>query len=82
VSNPFLMARLNSSQRNALPSSAFALPSERKYPVEDAAHRANAKSRAAGQANKGKISRSTEKKIDVKAGGLRGALNDAQGWRK
>lgn len=71
------MARLTTKQRNALPSSDFALPAQRKYPIEDAAHRANAKSRAAGQANKGKISRSTEKKIDVKAGGLRSALNEA-----
>lgn len=71
------MARLTAAKRNALPSSDFAIPSQRKYPIEDASHRANAKARASGQAKKGNISRSTEKRIDLKAGGLRSALNDA-----
>jgi len=39
------MAKLTSAQRNALPSSDFAIPSERKYPIEDASHAANAKAR-------------------------------------
>ena len=71
------MARLTAAQRNALPSSDFAIPSQRKYPIEDASHRANAKARASQQAKRGNISRSAEKRIDVKAGGLRSALNDA-----
>ena len=70
------MARLTTKERNALPSSKFAIPSERKYPIEDAAHRANAKSRASGQANKGNISGAAKKKIDVRAGGLASALRD------
>ncbi len=73
------MARLTTKQRNALPASEFALPSQRKYPIEDAAHRANAKSRASQMANKGKISKATKSKINVRAGGLRQALNEANG---
>lgn len=61
------MAKLTSSERNALPASDFALPKERKYPMEDKSHAANAKSRAAGQEGKGKISKATESKIDAKA---------------
>lgn len=61
------MAKLTAKARNKLPSSDFALPKERKYPVQDKAHAANAKSRATQMANKGVISKSTEKKIDAKA---------------
>lgn len=49
-----------------MPLSEFALPG-RKYPVNDRAHAANAKSRASAQVKVGKMSVSTEKKIDAKA---------------
>ncbi len=39
------MAKLTTAERNALPSSDFAEPKERKYPIEDASHRRNALSR-------------------------------------
>lgn len=39
------MARLDAASRRALPDSAFAIPSERKYPMEDKSHRNNAMSR-------------------------------------
>lgn len=39
------MAKLTAAERNKLPSSDFAIPSQRKYPIEDASHRHNAKSR-------------------------------------
>ena len=55
------MARLTTKQRNALPDSAFAGPN-RSYPVNDAAHARNAKSRAAQFA-----SPALEKKVDAKA---------------
>ena len=61
------MAKLTSEKRNALPKSAFALPNERKYPVEDHAHAANAKARAQQQYNKGLISLEVLHKIDRKA---------------
>ena len=61
------VAKLTTNQRNKLPKSEFALPGERKYPVNDASHAANAKARAQQQFNKGNISRSELKKIDAKA---------------
>lgn len=61
------MAKLTSKQRNALPKSAFALPGERKYPVNDASHARNAMARASQAENAGRISKSTESKIDAKA---------------
>ena len=39
------MAKLTYGQRKALPKSDFAVPSERKYPLNDAAHARNALSR-------------------------------------
>jgi hypothetical protein len=50
-----------------LPNSEFAIPSERKFPINDKAHAKNAKARASEMENKGRISQSTEKKIDTKA---------------
>lgn len=41
------MAKLNAKERNALDSSDFALPAQRKYPIEDRSHAENALSRAA-----------------------------------
>ena len=61
------MAKLTTKKRNALPKSDFALPGERKYPMPDKNHAKNAKSRASEMVNKGKMSTSTEKKIDAKA---------------
>lgn len=61
------MAKLTSKQRNSLPSSAFAIPSERKYPINDASHAKNAKARASEMQNKGVISEKTKAKIDNKA---------------
>jgi len=61
------MAKLTTKQRNALPDSAFALPSQRKYPIMDESHRKNAKARASQQANKGNISAATKSKIFKKA---------------
>ncbi len=61
------MARLTSKQRNALPSSAFAEPKARKYPLNDASHAANAKARASQQVNKGRMSRAEESRLDAKA---------------
>lgn len=41
------MAKLTSDQRNALPSSKFAVPAGRSYPIQDASHARNALSRVA-----------------------------------
>lgn len=47
--------KLTAASRNAKPSSAFALPGERKYPVDDRAHAANALSRSSGKGVYGKV---------------------------
>jgi len=53
--------------RAKLKKSQFGLPGERKYPMPDAKHAANAKARAKQQLNKGKLSRSAYKRIVAKA---------------
>jgi hypothetical protein len=57
------MAKLTAESRKKIPAKKFALPEQRKYPVEDKAHAANAKARASQQYNKGGISSSTKNKI-------------------
>jgi len=61
------MAKLTTKKRNSLKKSEFALAGERKYPINDKAHAKNAKARASEMEHKGKISASTEAKIDAKA---------------
>ena len=61
------MATLKAAARNALPASSFGLPGQRKYPMPDKAHAANAKARATQAVNAGRMSKSTEAKIDAKA---------------
>jgi hypothetical protein len=59
--------KLTTKARNALPNTDFALPAQRKYPIQDRSHAANAKARATQMADKGVISKSTESKIDRRA---------------
>jgi len=61
------MAKITTKRRNALPKSEFALPAERKYPVDTPARAANAKARATQMVKKGKLSESAKAKIDAKA---------------
>lgn len=76
------MSKLTAAQRNRLPASAFALPSERKYPIKklvgghlkpDPRHAANAKGRATQQVAKGHLSPSSAAKIRAKANRILGA---------
>ena len=60
------MATLTTKKRKALPKAEFAGP-DRSYPVNDRAHAANAKSRAAQMEKAGKLSPSSKEKIDAKA---------------
>jgi hypothetical protein len=69
------MAVLTSKGRNALPDSAFAGPG-RSYPVNDARHAANAKSRASAQYNAGKISQAEFAQINRKANRKLGTVAD------
>jgi len=61
------MATLTTARRKKLAASKFGEPKERKYPIPDRSHAANAKARASQAVNKGRMSRSTEAKIDAKA---------------
>jgi hypothetical protein len=64
--------KLKAAARNALPSSAFALPAERKFPVEDKSHAANAKARAAQQVKAGRLSPASAAKIRQRADAVLG----------
>ncbi len=61
------MAILTAKARKKVPKSEFGLPGEKKYPLENKAHAANAKARASQMVKKGKLSKSSEEKIDRKA---------------
>lgn len=65
------MARLTAAERNALPDSDFA-GHGRSYPIEDAAHARDAKSRASGNAGpalKARISRRVKERYGFADGG-------------
>ena len=69
--------KLTAAKRKKIPKGEFGLPGEKKYPMPDKAHAANAKARAEQMENKGKLSESSKAKIDAKAnrildGGERG----------
>ncbi len=61
------MAKLTTKKRKKIPKSEFGLPAEKKYPMPDRSHAANAKARAAQMEKKGKLSPAAKKKIDAKA---------------
>lgn len=61
------MAKLTTAKRKKLPKSKFALEKERKYPINDRSHAANAKARAQQQYNKGNLSKSKLNEIDREA---------------
>ena len=66
------MAKLTTKSRKKLKSSTFGMPGERKYPMPDRSHAANAKARAQQQYNKGNLSKSSLAKIDSKANRILG----------
>ena len=59
--------KLDEKERKRIPTSEFGLPSERKYPLNDRAHAANAKARATQMVAKGKLSSSAASRIRAKA---------------
>lgn len=68
------MAKLSTAQRKAMPKSEFALPGRKAYPVNDRGHAVAAKSRASAAVNAGRMSPSTEAKIDRKADKVLGKM--------
>lgn len=70
------MSKLTTAERKKLPKSVYGLPAEKKYPMPDKSHAANAKARATQMLDKGKLSPSSASKIKAKANrilGKRGA---------
>jgi hypothetical protein len=67
-----MVAKLTSKQRKSLPTSTFALPSKRAYPIPDRAHAANAKARATQQVNAGNLSPGAAATIRAKANAVLG----------
>ena len=61
------MGIINSSMRKKLPATEFGLPTERKYPMPNKAHAANAKARATQQVKAGNLSPTQRSQIDAKA---------------
>lgn len=61
------MSKLTAAKRKKIPKSEYGMPGEKKYPMPDKSHAKNAKARASEMEHKGKISKSTEEKIDRKA---------------
>jgi len=61
------MAKLTTKGRKGLGKSEFGMPGERKYPMPDKAHAANAKARATQMVKKGKLSEGSAAKIRAKA---------------
>lgn len=61
------MAELRAARRNKLPKSDFGEPGERKYPMPDRSHAANAKGRAKQMLKRGVISASSYERIVAKA---------------
>lgn len=66
------MAKLTTAKRKNLKKSTFGMPGERKYPMPDRSHAANAKARAQQQYNKGSLSKSSLSTIDAKANKILG----------
>lgn len=66
------MAKLTAKKRKGLSKETFGLPGERKYPMPDKSHAANAKARATQMVKKGKLSKAAKEKIDAKANKILG----------
>jgi hypothetical protein len=61
------MAKLKAASRDRMADRNFGLSAERKYPMPDKSHAANAKARASQQEKKGNITPAEKAKIDRKA---------------
>jgi hypothetical protein len=57
ISTALTAAALTTKRRNDLPNSDFALPGERRYPIENASHARNALARSAGKPEEAQVRR-------------------------
>lgn len=71
------MTKLTTKARKAIPKSEFGMPGERKFPMPDRAHAANAKARATQMVAKGKLSAGSAAKIKAKANKMLGSKGKA-----
>jgi hypothetical protein len=62
-----IMSKLTTSTRRSLPKSDFGLPDEKKDPMPDRQHAANAKARAEQEEERGLLSAADKKRVDAKA---------------
>lgn len=62
--------KLTTPKRNELGDAMFGLPGQRKYPVFDRAHAANAKARVTQQLGMGNISPAQAAQVTEKADGV------------
>lgn len=63
---------MKSAIRNALPTSKFGLPKQRKYPMPNKSHAVNAKARATQMVTKGKLTPSSAARINKMANRILG----------
>lgn len=61
------MAKLTAAARRRIPSSEFGLPKQKKYPMPDREHAADAKGRATQQVKKGRLTPAQASTIKAKA---------------
>ncbi len=66
------MAKLNAEARKVLPANKFGEPGQRKYPMPDKAHAADAKGRATQQVKRGNLSEAAADRIRAKANKILG----------
>ncbi len=59
--------KLSTESRNKEPSTDFALPEQRKFPIPDARHAANAKARSTQGVANGTLSKADAKRVRSKA---------------
>ena len=64
------MAKLTAAARKKIPAGSFGLPGQRKYPMPDKAHAANAKARATQEQSKGDLSEDQAATVKAKANKL------------
>ena len=67
-----LMTKLTAKKRKAEPASDFGLPAQKKYPMPDKVHAANAKARATQQVEAGNLTPAQKTEIDAKANKILG----------
>ena len=64
--------KLNAAARAAVPAKEVGMPKQRKYPMPDASHAANAKARATQMVKRGKLSPASAARIRAKANAVLG----------